>query len=72
MLMLWGSAEVSFEGLVESIWLLAFRSRVAREMVEINVVKARSLSFWCERPMLLEVGFGLDILVSFTVLMKLG
>lgn len=34
-----------FEGGSRSIWLLAFRSRVARERVEMIEVKAMSLSF---------------------------
>jgi hypothetical protein len=42
------------------MWLLALRSRVARETVEIIVARARSLSFWGERVDSLEV-VGLDI-----------
>jgi hypothetical protein len=62
--MRWGREEISLEGGSFSIWLLAFRSRVAREMVEMSVVRARSLCFSGERLMVLEVGCGLDIVVG--------
>jgi hypothetical protein len=38
------------------MWLLALRSRVARERVEIRVARARSLSFWGVGVDLLEAG----------------
>lgn len=41
-----GSAEASFEGGSFSMWLLALRSRVASERVEITVARPKSLSFW--------------------------